>query len=506
MRGPVIDARHAAVTWRRLWLGRWRVGMIILVVAAVAAATAFGTAAGFGHPRWWALPAFAIAVLVSELSMVTFSVGRQRWSLSLTDSVATAVYVLAPGAWMVLMLPAGVAVAQLIRRQKLEKIVFNTAQFAAATAAGAWTAQLVLSHGLPQLTAAALAMTFFWLIQTPLVAVAVSATTNRSLRELLALGAPVAFVHTAASACVGLLGAWLATTAPVGLIGLLVPLALLWSSFDQTSRRSGEALLFAELARGQERAGGSIDASAQVMLTAAARLLGSAQVELLVFSGEGLARYVGDGDRSPSMQRAGLDALDQSWIAEVLRDGVVLGVADRTPFCHMRVGTADAPVAFIRATREDGAESFTRQDGRLARVLVDQAESWLSTDDPAALERGDGAAADSVTAGGVRDFGVDALPALAALRESSGRLARLARETSDREALDGIVEELHAVERAVAALLGAVAMAGNAQPQPTSVDPSPVAPSVVALPDALVSVGGHRLSRAEWTSSGVVNT
>ena len=58
----------------------------------------------------------------------------------------------------------------------------------------------------------------------------------------------------AGNSSIGLLAAFLAMTAPLGLLGLMVPLALLWSSYDQQTRRSQEARLFAELAAGQERA------------------------------------------------------------------------------------------------------------------------------------------------------------------------------------------------------------------------------------------------------------
>jgi hypothetical protein len=515
MRRESVPAIRRAETTRvaaiRVRLASWNPWVGVLALGAVAFAAAFGAAAGFGRPSWWALPAFAVAVLVSELSMVNFSVARQRWSLSCTDALTTAVYVLAPGSWMVLMLPVGVAVAQLVRRQRIEKIVFNTAQFAAATALGAWTAHLALDHGLPRLTAAALAMTAFWLVQTPLVAVAVATTTHRKLRQLLAGSAAIAFVHTAASACIGLLGAWLALNAPVGLVALLVPLALLWSSFDQTSRRSGEALLFAELARGQEKAGGSIDVSAQVMLTASARLLGASEVEVLIFSGEGVVRYRGDGERVAATERVGLDVLDQSWITQVLHEGVVTGTSDRVPFCSLRVGSAASPVALIRASRQVGGGTFNRQDSRLARVLVGQAESWLSVADlaasrDAALHRAEAADHNARALG---DLGADALPALVALRESSSRLARLAREGSDRSAVDGIIEELHAVERAVASLLGAIALA--AEPD-LNTDPAMAGQAVdgdlaagFQIPEASPGWGARRTDRGEWTSSGRVD-
>jgi len=56
---------------------------------------------------------------------------------------------------------------------------------------------------------------------------------------------------------------------------------LLWLSYDEQTARAAEARLFAELARLQEQASGrSIDVSAQVVLTAAARLFGGADVEM----------------------------------------------------------------------------------------------------------------------------------------------------------------------------------------------------------------------------------
>ena len=95
--------------------------------------------------------------------------------------------------------------------------------------------------------------------------------------------APLAAVHSAGTSSIGLLAAWLAEHAPLGLFGLVVPLLLLWLSYDEQTARAAEARLFAELARLQEPASGrSVDVSAQVVLTAAARLFGGADVEMLV--------------------------------------------------------------------------------------------------------------------------------------------------------------------------------------------------------------------------------
>ena len=74
-------------------------------------------------------------------------------------------------------------------------------------------------------------------------------------------------------------------------------------------------------------------------------------------------------------------------------------------------------------------------------------------------------------------------PALLVLRESADRLARLA---GSEGAIDDIVEELHLVERAVASLLGAIALA--------------------AEPDLVQFVGSVSPTRpgTDWTTTGVL--
>jgi hypothetical protein len=471
-----------------------RIVVLLLVLSACVMAACLALVADFGHPDWWALPALAAAVAGSELAVVHFPIGRQRWTLSCTDALLTLVFVVRPGSWMVLMVPAGVAVAQLVRRQRADRIVFNVAQFAAATAAGACVAQVATHASLPRLTAAALATTAFWLVQTPFVAAVVSVTSGTRFRSMLAGNATLAFVHTAASASVGLLAGWLALTAPVGLLGLLVPVVLLWSSFDQNSQRAAEARLYAELARGQEQAGGgSVDVSAQVVLTAAARLLGGAAVEMLVFAPEGLVRYEGDDQRVPKQSRVGVDALDRPWVTEALAGGVVTGSFDGRSYCAIRIGPASRPRALLCATRTVSRGTLGRHDAKMLRVLIGQAESWLSVADLAAARDAavDRAAAADHNARALGDLGAGTIPALSVLRESSGRLARLAQRGADPGDVAGIVDELHTVERAVASLLGAIALAADTDLNMCDVELPP-------------PPGGY-VRQAEWTSSGTLS-
>jgi hypothetical protein len=69
------------------------------------------------------------------------------------------------------------------------------------------------------------------------------------------------------------------------------------------------------------------------------------------------------------------------------------------------------------------------------------------------------------------------------LRESAERLARLAESSA---AIDDIVEELHLVERAVASLLGALALA--AEPELRALPGGPPAPPAAD----------------DWTTTGVL--
>ena len=74
---------------------------------------------------------------------------------------------------------------------------------------------------------------------------------------------------------------------------------------------------------------------------------------------------------------------------------------------------------------------------------------------PAATERAEVA---GEAARALSDLGAATAPALVVLRESADRLARLAESAGG---VDDIVEELHLVERAVASLLGAIALAAE---------------------------------------------
>jgi hypothetical protein len=278
----------------------------------------------------------------------------------------------------------------------------------------------------------------------------------------------------------------------MGLFGLIVPVGMLWWSYQQQTRRASEAQLFAELAQGQERLGGSVDASAQVITVAAARLFGAARVEMLLLHPDGLLRYSGDLSGVGSRQRADADALDTPWVLRALAArGVLVGQDGDKPYVSTVLGDPERPLAVLIAHRPPKATTFTRPEVQLAGVLAAQAESWLSVAELSA--RRDEAVGRAEAYGAATrvlgDMSQETVPALAVLRESAHRLSRLATRFDGPDAVDEIVAELYSVERAVASLLGAIALASDHD----LVD-RPALPAGQSVP--------ARTTDAEWTTTG----
>ncbi|HEX3907309.1 MAG TPA: hypothetical protein VHW92_05215 [Mycobacteriales bacterium] len=433
----------------------------IRLIGAVAAAAAviIGACIGWHSPAWYAVPLLVAAVVITEVAVVHLSFGRQRWTFSLTEAAIAIAFVHSPYAWSIASVAVGVTAAQLIRRQEPLKLQFNVAQFAAATALGAGFASLVGGG----IWGAVGGMGVFWLANNLLIAQAVSIMTNQRLLALLWASAPLAAVNSFGTSGLGILAAWLATNAPIGLLALVVPLLLLWISYDEQTSRAAEAQLYAELARLQERASGrSVDVSAQVVLTAAARLFGSDDVEMVLMAGDGPVHYGGDG-HGLTRRRVEREALDTPWVLRALGgDGVAVGTDNGQPWISTVLGRSDEPLAVLVARRATGSVGFGRREAQLADVLKQQAESWLSIAELAASRDEALAHAEAAedAARALGDIGADTAPSLVTLRESANRLARLA-ATDGPASVHEIVDELYAVERAVASLLGAIALAAE---------------------------------------------
>jgi hypothetical protein len=452
-----------------------RLGASCLVAALLVAASS-----GWGSAPWWAAAALAVAVTVTEVAVVHLQFGRQQWTFSLTEAALAVALVVSTGAWTVVGVGVGVAVAQRLRRQPALKQQFTLAQFSVAVA----LAQAASAGIDGQVLRAGAGLAVFWAVKYLVVAVAASLRSGRRLTTLLLASAPLSAVHAAASSSVGLLAAFLASEAPLGLLAFVVPLVLLWSAHEAQTRRAAEAHLYAELARGQERATGrSHEASATVVVSTAARVLGRADVELVLQALEGPISYVGDAAGGAQRRPLRPGALNPAWAMRALADsGISTGVDDGRPWLTAVIGPADAPLAVLRARRGDGAAAFARHDVRLVEVLAGEAATWLAGLLPP--PRGRSAVAEQA-ARALGDVGAATAPALTVLRDSADRLARLA-ESPD--GVEHIVEELHHVEQAVASLLGAVALAAE--------------PDLLHLPEPHERPETEQES--DWTTTGVL--
>ncbi|MGZ6870393.1 MAG: hypothetical protein ACXVHI_08860, partial [Frankiaceae bacterium] len=348
--------------------------------------------AGFGDPSYWAVPLLAAGIVVGELTAVTFTVGRGRWQFSFTFGALGIALLLSPGAWVALGVLLGAVAAVVARRLPRVRAEFAVAELTATASVG-----VLVTHATEasagSLGAAIIGIAAAWLVRHMLVAAAVAFTSRRSIFQVFAGGAPASLLHTAGNAATGMLAGWLAVCAPLGLVGLVVPLLLLWSMFELQARQSAEADMFAELVRGQEQASGrSVDVSAQIVVTAVARVLGGADVELIVNGVDGPMRYSGDESGTPDRRRVRPDVFDEPWVMRLLGGSRVLtGEEEGRPFCAALVGEWREPLAVLVARRPRGSAPFGRREATLARSLVRQVEPWLALPDVAG--GGSGAAA-----------------------------------------------------------------------------------------------------------------
>lgn len=462
--------------------------LLVTSILSGLGAVLLGVWAGWGSVPLWAVPVFSLAVFASESATVRMVIGRQGISYGLSDALLAVGFVLAPGAWIVPGMLLGYF-AMYVRRLPPVKLRFNVATTGLAVAAGA--AVTVQLHG--GIAAACAGLAAFAVANPLLVTVAVAATSGERYHRVLGTMGGLGTIHSAGNASVGLLAAWLALHAPLGLLGLVVPLALLWWSYDQQAKRTTEARLFEELAHGQEKViGKSVDTSAQVVVTAAARSFGGAEVEMLLRHPDGPIRYVGDEHGIQSRTRIETDAFGApSVLRAMAARGVLTGMEGDRPFCSALLGDRERPFAVLIARRPERAGAFTRADQRLTEVLVRQAEAWLSVADLTA--RHDAAVGQAEVYGAANrvlgDIGAGTAPALTVLRESANRLSRLAYAFDGPDPISEIVGELHSVERAVASLLGAIALASA----------EGAAAGARAI-DGTQPVGGR--AETEWTTTG----
>ena len=459
--------------------GRRRGPALALRVGACAClllALVLSAATGWGDVPPWACPALALVLLAARLASPSAGLRAARWPFSLSEGVVAAALVVSPGAWVVAA-AGGDALLLALRRPgpRVKRDVDVARTLLAVAAASAVTA--ALEGGV---LAAAAGVVVLGVVGHALTAVAVHVTTSRPLRSLLACSARAAAAHTAGSAAVGLLAGHLFVAAPVGLLGLAVPLLLLRSSYDRSTRRSAEARLLAELAAVQGRTlSRSHDASWERLVTTTARLLGGADVELVVLAADGPVRFLGDESGAPERRRVRADVFDEPWVLRALGAAATTAGHDGARPCLSAVlGEPERPVGVLQARRGPHAPAFERRELRLVDLLLSQSGAWSQTP----------AAGPAVVRGLPVEQAGDGAAALHLLAASGERLAQLAAAAP--ADLDELVQEVHLAQRAVACVLGARALDHAPAPSPSLWRTDSGAP--------------RRRSAGEWTTTGVL--
>ena len=430
-----------------------------LLVGVVAGGTACAVSLlPWNAPPWWGFALTALAVLLSESRVVNLPFGGQRWSFAWAEVPVAAALLVKPGSWIAVSVAVGVMSAQAMRRQPPVKQVFNTVQLAAA-------ASVAIAVALPiggELGVTA-GMATFWTANTALVAAAIWITTDRKFLSVCVDGAPLMALHSATNVSLAILGVWIATLNPTGLLALLAPAGLLaWALIDQI-QRTGETQLLAELVRAHEdRVSDTTDEVVGALLEVGSRLLPNVAVELVVFTADGPHLYRRQSRGGVACHRMRVGDFSESWALAATSDDPVTRTRDDESEALLRVGRAGSPLGLIRMITTAPGATLNRQSMQVLRMLSRHAEASLSVD-RALLSRDDAlerASAATETVRALSDISADTAPALRVLRDSAGRLAALAANApADEVEVTRLVEELYAVERAVASLCGAITLA-----------------------------------------------
>jgi hypothetical protein len=433
------------------------------------------------------LPVIALVLGLAALLDVSLPLGRLHWQVRGLDAAGAALLYLCPGPglWIgTLLASAGLVVAARMVRGRRWRSMEYAVSSALLQAAVASTLTCGLRYaGVPPIAAAVAGILAAAFTRHAMAASGVALTARRSLFALLLPRLPAALLTAIGNGAVGLLDGWLLVHAPLGLAGLIVPGLLVVSTYELQSRRSAEARLFAALATEQQHAAGrSLEQSVAVLMTVAARVLGGADVELLLSGPEGLVRYTGDESGVNGRMRTDPSAFDAPWVRQLLAGGAVrIAPEDGQPSCAFSVGNGRTPRAVIAARRPAGGSAFTRRDAVFARALARQAASWLSP---------------SLEPTAARD------PRLEVVREIARRILRSPEPTADPQWSSSLLDEVHGLERAVAALLGS-APGGTIPPQRDR-RTAPEAGEEPGAPVEVIADDLHTESRREpeWTTTG----
>jgi hypothetical protein len=432
-----------------------------------------------------AIPAVALVLALASLLNVSLPLGRAQWQVRGLDAAGAALLLLCPGPglWIGTAFAAGMLVtgSRVTGGRRWRSMEYATCSALLQTAVALSVTCALRFGGVGPIPAAIAGLLFGTITRHAMSAGGVALTARRPLLGLLLPRLPAELYTTGGNGAVGLLIGWLLVHAPFGVAGLAVPGLLVASTYELQARRTAEAKLFAALAIEQQRASGrSLEQSVTVLMTVAARILGGADVELLLSGPEGLVRYVGDESGVSGRTRVDPSAFDAPWVRQLLgRSSVRIAADEGRPSCAFSVGTGGATRAVVVARRPLGGSGFTRADGVFARALARQAYPWLTP---------------------TQEMAIACDPRLEVVREIARRILAAPEPTSDPQWSKLLLDEVHGLERAVAALLGSAP--GGAIPPPRN-PRDPIGTDEPDVPDGPASDRAPAdPARPEWTTTG----
>jgi len=212
----------------RTWIATVWVAGIVLVAIHVPAVLRW-RARDVG--AWLALSAVA-AVL--EQFTVRMNHGPQTENYSLTDAIWVSALIFAPASVLILGVATGVMAGQVARKWRWFKVAYNIAQFVISiTVAEIVFSLFHLPHGLSLMVwlAATLAMLAYFTLNELFISFIISLVEGQRLRRLLVLPDGLNVLHAAGNLTIGLLGALVWSTGPVGIPLLIAPMVLVFLAY-----------------------------------------------------------------------------------------------------------------------------------------------------------------------------------------------------------------------------------------------------------------------------------
>ena len=201
-------------TRARAWIATvWAAGIVLLAIHVPALLRWRGRDAA----AWLALSALA-AIL--EQFTVRMNHGPQTENYSLTDAIWVPALIFAPASVLILAVATGVLAGQVARQWRWFKVAYNIAQFVISiTVAEIVFSLFHLPHGLSLMVwlAATLAMLAYFALNELFISFIISLVEGERLRRLLVLPDGLNLLHAAGNLTIGLLGALVWSTGPVGI-------------------------------------------------------------------------------------------------------------------------------------------------------------------------------------------------------------------------------------------------------------------------------------------------